>query len=283
MTTSPLQQATTDTSRATVATRVPPLSHAEAGALAAVELERFLVLVAALEPADFDRPTPCTDWNVRDVLAHQAGAYYGFTSFKAYMQQWQQKGQPGRLLLDVVNEAQINARAGHSPAELIAELRTVGPLALANRQGLSPLIRALPLPLPLLGLCRIGRLTDEIYLRDTWIHRVDISLATGRPLELTAEHDGRMTALIMRDLAPRLARRLNRAPISYELTGPAGGRFRIGRGAAPAVTITIDAIDFHLLASGRISAAEAQTRSQVAGAAELATRALAASANAVVY
>ena len=39
------------------------------------ELERFLTLVESLSGDDWQQPTDCTLWNVRDVLAHQAGAY----------------------------------------------------------------------------------------------------------------------------------------------------------------------------------------------------------------
>lgn len=33
-------------------------------------IEQATPLVAAVTPADLDRPTPCTDWAVRDLLAH---------------------------------------------------------------------------------------------------------------------------------------------------------------------------------------------------------------------
>ena len=45
---------------------------------------------------------------------------------------------------------------------------------------------------------RMGYLVDIILTRDTWMHRVDIARATGRPMELTAEHDGRIVADVVR-------------------------------------------------------------------------------------
>jgi hypothetical protein len=60
---------------------IAPLSHAEAGALARVELEHFLQLLEALGPEDWECPTLCTAWSVRDILAHQAGAYSAGASF----------------------------------------------------------------------------------------------------------------------------------------------------------------------------------------------------------
>ena len=43
---------------------------------------------------------------------------------------------------------------------------------------------------PVVERWTLGYLVDVIYLRDMWMHRVDTSRAVGRPLVLTAEHDG---------------------------------------------------------------------------------------------
>lgn len=274
MTAQPLSQPVDRTGPIVDARAITPLSHAEAGALARVELQRFLELLEALGPEDWERPTMCTAWSVRDILAHQAGAYCGGASFAEFRRQMSQKVPPGRELIDVVNASQIAERAGRTPDELLAELRQVGPRAVAARQRLPWLLRQLPIPLPPLGRRPLGYLTDAVYLRDTWSHRVDVSRATGRPLLLTAGHDGRFTALIVRDLAPRLASRLDGATLVLDLHGPAGGRFRIGPAASAAATIAMDAIDFHLRASERITAEQARTRSQVSGDEALAARAL---------
>lgn len=37
-------------------------------------------LLADLEPADLDRPTPCTDWDLRALLAHMVGQNDGFAA-----------------------------------------------------------------------------------------------------------------------------------------------------------------------------------------------------------
>jgi len=275
MTAQPLSQSV-DRARPVVdASRIAPIRHAEAGALARVELQRFLQLLEALGPEDWARPTMCSAWSVRDILAHQAGAYYAGASFAAFRRQMSLKAPPGSELIDVINAFQLSERTGRTPAELLAELREVGPRAIAARQRLPWLLRQLPIPLPPLGRRPLGYLTDELFLRDTWSHRVDVSHATGRPLLLTPDHDGRLTALIARDLAPRLAPKLDGAAVLFDLHGPAGGRFRVGPDARPAAIITMDAVDFHLRASERISAEAAQARSQVSGDETLALRALA--------
>ncbi|WP_327085741.1 TIGR03086 family metal-binding protein [Nonomuraea sp. NBC_01738] len=40
-------------------------------------------LVATVEPADLDRPTPCAGWTVRDLLAHQIVQNHGFAEAAA--------------------------------------------------------------------------------------------------------------------------------------------------------------------------------------------------------
>ena len=70
---------------------------------------------------------------------------------------------------------------------------------------------------------RFGYLVDTIFTRDTWMHRLDISRATGQPMVLTADHDGRLIA----DVVAEWARRHGQ-PFTLTLTGPAGGRWRVG-------------------------------------------------------
>jgi uncharacterized protein (TIGR03083 family) len=284
MTTDSLTRNTTDTPSISAAAQIAPISHVEAGTLAQTEISRFLALLETLKPADWGQSTMCTGWSVRDIVAHQAGAYQAMTSFKAFRRMWSRKPAPGKDLLDTVNAVQIAERAERTPEQLIAELRDVAPTALANRRNLWPIVRMLPIvPVPPLGLRRVGYLTDELFLRDTWSHRVDISTAVGKPLDLTPEHDGRITALIVRDLNQRLRKQLAGRSVVYELVGPAGGSYRVGDATTPAATISLDCIDFHLLASGRVSADALQPRCRITGDTDVASRALADTYNNVVY
>lgn len=269
-----LSTGTIHPAQVTNATLVPPLTRSEAGALATAGLARFLALLEDLGPEEWARPTLCTEWSVRDMVAHQAGAYESGASLAAFVRQWTQKPLPDRDKLDTVNAFQIGERAGRSPAELIAELRDVGPRAITNRRRMSPLLRNLVVPIPPLGLRRVQYLIDEIYLRDTWIHYVDICLATGRTPRLTAEHDGRIVALVVRDLETRLAPALAGASVDFVLTGPAGGSYRMGKATNPSATITMETVDFNLRASTRIPTEEAFARSRIAGDAAFAKNVL---------
>lgn len=46
-------------------------------------------------------------------------------------------------------------------------------------------------------------LLDVILTRDTWMHRVDLSRATARPLHLTPEHDGVLVAGVVAEWTRR--------------------------------------------------------------------------------
>ena len=250
------------------ASQIPALDHAEAGRMAHEELNRFLALVEALTGDDWQLPTDCTEWTVRDMLAHQAGAYAGGANFAEFRHQYSAHPGPGQLLVDAANARQIADRAGRSPADLIGELRRVGPAAIRARQRLPWLLRVLTVPMgPPLGTVPISYLTDLIYTRDTWMHRVDICRATGKPFVQTPEHDGRIVALVMRDLSKKLTNRLRGQSVLYDLTGAAGGCYRIGSTLEPTAILKMDVLQFNRLASERLTpeAAKAEHLITVSG------------------
>lgn len=259
---------------------IPRLTHTEAAALAQVELDRFLALLDSLASDDWTRPTACPLWDVRQMVAHIAGAEAAYARWPEFRRQFLSPGalrpyqRSGLSMLDALNQVQVDDRADCSPAELIAELRDAAPRAIATRLRLPALLRAIRLPLPILGIVRIDYLTDLIYTRDMWMHRLDICDATGRAMDLTAEHDGRIIALVVRDLAAKLGPRLDRRPVVYELTGPAGGVWQIGRDGLPIATIQMDALDFTRLAAGRLTSADARSRAVLTGEREIANLAL---------
>jgi hypothetical protein len=90
---------------------------------------------------------------------------------------------------------------------------------------------------------KYGYLVDTIFTRDTWMHRLDIARATGRQMDLTPQHDGRLMA----DVVTEWARR-HRQPFDLSLTGPAGGHWQSGTGAEH---IELDALEFGWILAGR--------------------------------
>jgi hypothetical protein len=82
----------------------------------------------------------------------------------------------------------------------------------------------------------LGYLTETILTRDPWMHRLDISAATGVKPTHTPEHDG----VIVDDIVHEWAERHGK-PVSLRLDGPAGGSWEFGSGGP---VIELDAVEF---------------------------------------
>lgn len=96
---------------------------------------------------------------------------------------------------------------------------------------------------------RLGYLIDTIYLRDLWMHHIDLARAVSLPLRLDAAHDGRIVA----DIVAEWARRHFNAFV-VELTGPAGGVYSQDLGSGEAEHLSLDAIEFCRTLAGRLPA-----------------------------
>jgi uncharacterized protein (TIGR03083 family) len=211
------------------------------------EYTRLLAQLATLPDDDWRRPTDCPEWDVRAMVAHLVGAAEGNASIREGMRQLRlgrRRRQRGQDDVDGINAVQIEERADATPAELVAALADVAPHAVRGRRRIPAPVRALRVPFgPPLGVRSIGYLMDRIYTRDAWMHRIDIARATGAPLVLTPEHDGRLVADVVDEWA-----RAHGRPFDLVLTGPAGGRFARGTGGEHH---ELDAVEFARLMAGR--------------------------------
>lgn len=231
-----------------------PIGHAEAMHLTAVENERLLEQLRSLTPQQWEAPTDCTRWNVRDVAVHLIGSAAGQANPVEFLRQV----RTGRRLMreidgahwvDGLNEAQLRARTRWTPDMLPAAWEQYAAKALRARRSMPAPVRALPV-LPIgsgLGV-RIGwqplrYLFDMGFTRDVWMHRIDIAVAAGIPLHLTPDHDGRILADILGEWAMRHGQ-----PYDLALAGPAGGHYTAGAGATPH---ELDAVEFARILSGR--------------------------------
>jgi uncharacterized protein (TIGR03083 family) len=217
------------------------LDHRTAMELAAVEYDRLGDLLAELDDAEWAKHVPdCPAWDVRQLVSHVVGGMEANASIATNVSQLvRSRKYPGELP-DKISALQVDERSDVTPAPLLARYREVAPKAVKGR-------RRLPAPLRRWARIRaggwwgtewwpLGYLTDTIYTRDTWMHRVDISRTTGRDLVLTADHDGRLVADVVDDWAGR-----HGLPYTLTLTGPAGGRWSSGDGGEE---IEIDAVEF---------------------------------------
>ena len=235
------------------ATRVEghrPIGRPESVALARTETSRMVALLRDLRPSDWSRPTDCTDWDVRDVAGHVLGMTETFTSLPLMARTMigaSRAQRPGTPFIDTMTARQVRANAGLTTGELISRMGAAGPVQ-ARWRGSRRLLRAVPMPNELhdgtTETWRFAFLLDVVLTRDTWMHRVDVATATGRPLELTAAHDGRLVA----DVVAEWVRRHGQ-PVRLHLTGPAGGEFTHGDGGEE---LTLDAVEFCRTVAGRL-------------------------------
>lgn len=264
------------------AKQIRPFQRGEMAVMARVELSRFLTLVESLEEDDWKQPTDCTAWNVRAVLAHQASHPKGAASVWEFIDQFNPFRflsyiGKGMNLLDAANQRQVDIRAQRSTGELITEIRQYAEPSIQNRQSFPFFIRMMTIPVPAQSFKVSGAdLLDIIYTRDMWMHRYDIARATGREFVRTAEHDGRIVELIVRELQQSLARTLGSRAVTYHLTGAAGGTWQLGSSDTPEVTFTLDVMELNRIASGRLKVEQALADNSVSieGNLELAQQAL---------
>ena len=252
---------------------IPYVTENEAYLLLKTALERLLALLETLDADDWTKPTACTLWNVRDMVAYQAGGYASGTGYGEMLRQYSARPRRGELPEDAINALQLRERAGKSPDELIEELRKVGPIACQKWSHQFRLIKPVAMPHPVGGFLSVRHLMWITHSRDTWMHRLDICRATNRSFCQTPEHDGRIVALVMRDVDIRLREKLDGRAIAFDLTGVAGGRWKVGAGDI-AATVQMDALDFNLLASGRSPYIQGVTRAALSGDVALAEMAL---------
>jgi uncharacterized protein (TIGR03083 family) len=126
--------------------------------LARDERRDFAALLATLSPEDWDAPTLCDGWRVRDVVAHVI-SYEGLDTRSLVM-----RLAKGRFLLGRVNAVGVAEMRERRPDELLARLNShLEPRGLTAGFG--------------------GR----VALLDALIHHQDIRRPLGKPREIPAD------------------------------------------------------------------------------------------------
>ncbi|AJF66074.1 maleylpyruvate isomerase family mycothiol-dependent enzyme [Streptomyces vietnamensis] len=241
-------------------------------------IEAIAELVQPLVEGEWNRPTPCIGWSVRDIVSHVIGMetemlgdprpihslprdlYHVRSDFARYM------------------EVQVDVRRHHTAPEMTSELEYI--LIRRARQlrneSRSPehLIRA---PLGAEQTLELGY-RDRAF--DVWVHEQDLRTALGVPGNLDSAG-----ALVARDVLlealPKVIAQDAGAPASsavvLDVTGPveflrtvrvdAEGRGSIDGAPSlgPAVTLATDWETFVRLACGRVRPAEVADRVKIEG------------------
>lgn len=235
--------------------RRPAMDRKTCGRLATVEYERFGRLLDQLTPADAAKPTDCTGWDVTAMTQHVLGMAEMFSSWPRNARQHlpaARAAKHGASYLDTLTARQVADRAHLSLPEVRVALAAAGPRAVRWRRRSPGLLRSRTMPdlQPVSGVpggpveaWTFGFLFDVILVRDPWMHRIDISRAVGRPMELTADHDGAIVADLVAEWSSR-----HDEPYSIVLTGPAGGTWSRGSGGEQ---IELDAVEFSRSLAGR--------------------------------
>lgn len=231
---------------AAVTSHEPAVDHREWMVLADEEYRRLLELLRQLTPEEWHAPTDCDGWDVYALVCHLVGSAEANASVTEAARQLRLGKQrwPDADPIDAMNAVQVSERLVEAPRQLVVRLEGASQRSMRVPRAASWPVRALravlrrPTQLPAVIAMRRGN-----FVRDTWMHRIDLCRATGRPLVLTGDHDGRLVADVVAEWA-----RTHGAPFALELTGPAGGSWSQGAGGE---SLQLDAVEFARVVSGR--------------------------------
>ena len=228
--------------------RSPALDRRTAERLAATEYDRVVALLRELSPHDWRQPTDNPGWDVRALAGHMLGMAEMAASPVEMLRQERAARQRGGDL-DALTAVQVEGRRSLTTEQLVDRFAKVAPKAARARRRPPGLMRrrAMADPQPVgdgtFEPWTFGYVLDVILTRDPWMHRVDITRATGRPMHLSADHDGVLAADVVAEWADRHGK-----PFTLRLTGPAGGEWASGSGGPE---LELDAVEFCRIVSGR--------------------------------
>lgn len=214
--------------------------------LAATEYERVADLLDRLDAQQWTARTDCPGWDVRAMAGHMLGMIQMAASVPELVRQQatatRRAKRDGGLMIDALTALKVDRNASLAPAELVGEVRRLGPRAARARCRIPTPVRNLPMEDETDGWYTVGYLFDVILTRDPFMHRIDICRATGVPMMASTEHEKVIVDDVVREWAGR-----HGMPYTLELSGPAGGRWQDGGGER----IAMDAFEFCRAVGGR--------------------------------
>lgn len=222
-------------------------THAEWGQLG-LEIDRSLIeTLRSLADEEWNQPTECTPWSVKDVLAHTMGWTEATISPTELSRQTiagvKTKSKHSGNWLDAANQFQVDTRSPSTPKELLARFEEMVPKYHRVRARYGLTTGFIPIKEPFSGtLVPLRFLFDTIFVRDHFMHHIDITHALGREMPI-GDAERRVAHDAFREWAKK-----TKADVTLELSGPAGGRFAHGTGET---VIAGDAIDLCRVLAGR--------------------------------
>jgi uncharacterized protein (TIGR03083 family) len=223
----------------------------------------LVALGAELTAEDWDRPTGCPGWSVRDVYSHVIGTESGLldrspaASPEAY-------GPHVRNDMGRSNEAEVLARRDRPGTAVVAELEEVAAARLTALRAMTDEDFAVETPSP----AGLGTYEDFMAVRvfDCWVHEQDVRRAVGRPGHLNGAAVDRSLAStvgVMPYVVGKRAGAPDGATVAFDITGATARRWAVavdgGRArpvpevpVEPTVRISTDLGTFMALACGRV-------------------------------
>ena len=228
-----------------------------------------------LSEDDWDRPTGCPGWTVRDVYSHVIGTEAGLLG-RSPAPPPETFGPHVRNDMGRSNEAEVLLRRGRPGPAMVAELGEVTAARLAELRTMTDEDFAVETLSP----AGPGTYEDFMAVRvfDCWVHEQDVRRAVGRPGHLTGAAVDRSLASTV-GVMPYVVGKRAGAPdgttVAFDVSGPTARRWAVtvegGRArpvpevpAEPTARISADTGTFMALACGRVDPDEELAAGRVA-------------------
>jgi len=225
-------------------------------------------LLGGLSEKDWDRPTDCPGWTVKDQVSHLIGtesALLGRSAPPPVSEPAPHVKNP----MGQLNEAWVEVRRARSPAEVMAEFREVTTARLAALRSMTDDEMAAITSGP------TGQVPYEEFMRvrvmDNWVHEQDVRRAVGQPGDLEGPVADASLARFTSALPFVIGKRAGApegATVVLQLTGPGeqavaasvvSGRGRLVDGPVDDATVRLMMTreTYARLSCGRLSPADA--------------------------
>lgn len=222
-------------------------THAEWLELGKAVDRSLLETLGSLTDEQWAAPTECPPWTVKDMVAHLIGWAEATVSPIELMRQtiggFKTKKAHAGVWLDATNQFQIEGKSSLSNEQVLSRITEITPRYHKVRNAYGLVSAPFPMKEPFSGTwVPVRFLFDTIFVRDHFMHHIDICHAIGRPMPVN-EAETRIAHDAFREWGDKAD-----ASVTLELSGPAGGTFTRGSGET---RITGDAIDLCRVLAGR--------------------------------